>query len=418
MTRSVNECQGVGRRPPGARAGGRAALAALILFGLAGILGPVRAFGAPTEDAISAGPALPIVRWGDLERDEPNALTTRFAYRRVDGSAIHAGYRYLDPTRRRPQVHAEIGYAVEREAGLWTFEVRQPLLPGRRITVGAGAWRATRSFEFDDEIVGSTENTLSALWAKQDYRDFYDGRGGRFFARGELTDKYALAGALLIEEQRALSTRTNWAVFGPDAFRANPAADEGTLRAAALTLSHDSRPKGPDNSAPFIGEVRRSNRDWVRLTYEGAGGALGGDFDYGFVRLDARGYWKLTPNQFVAARALGGRAVHGRLPVQKQFFAGGFSTLRGHAHKSQRGDRLLLLNVEYSVDLYRAVQGVVFGDMGRAWDSAEHDAMPEAAIDGGAGLQTRDQRLRLLVARDLRRERAALLFTVRTTATF
>jgi outer membrane protein assembly factor BamA len=392
----------------------RAVLVAALLLAVA----PPRAADAAGTDAIAPGPALPIVRWGDLERDEPNAVTTRFAYRRVDGAAVHVGYRYHDPTRRRPQLHAELGYATEREAGLWTLEVRQPLFAGRRVTVGAGAWRATRSFEFDDEIVGSTENTLAALWMKQDYRDHYDGRGGRLFARGEVTDKYALSAALLVEEQRALATRTDWAVFGPDAFRENPAAAEGTLRATAITLSHDSRPRGPDHTAPFIGEVRRSNRDWVRLTYEAAGGALGGDFDYGFVRLDARGYWKLTPTQFLAARLLGGRAVHGRLPAQKAFFAGGVGTLRGHSHKADRGDRVLLANVEYSIDLYRAVQGVLFGDIGRAWDSARHDTMPRAALDGGFGLQTRDQRLRLLVARDLRRERAPLLVSVRTTATF
>jgi outer membrane translocation and assembly module TamA len=286
------------------------------------------------------------------------------------------------------------------------------------VTIGAGGWRATRSFEFDDEIVGSTENTLAALTMKQDYRDWYDGRGGRLFARGDVTDKYALSAALLVEEQRALAARTDWALFGPERFRANPAADEGTLRAVAVTLSHDSRPRGPDHSAPFLGEVRRSNRDWVRLTYEGAGGGLGGDFDYGFVRLDARAYWKLTPGQFLAARLLGGRAVHGRLPVQKGFYAGGVSTLRGHRFKSDHGDRVLLANLEYSIDLYRAVQGVVFGDIGRAWDSARHETMPRAALDGGFGVQTRDQRLRLLLARDLRRERAPLLFSVRTTATF
>jgi outer membrane protein assembly factor BamA len=135
-------------------------------------------------------------------------------------------------------------------------------------------------------------------------------------------------------------------------------------------------------------------------------------------RLDARGYWKLTPEQFLSARLLAGRGTRGRLPEQEQFYAGGISTLRGHPYKAFRGDRQLLVNAEYAVDLVQAAQAVVFADCGRAWFDAEHPDGPRLPIDVGLGLQTRDERLRILFARNARDPDAPLFVTVRTRATF
>ncbi len=357
-------------------------------------------------------------RWGEWACDNPNSVSLTTSYQRVDGARFGLVYRHEDPRHSLPRFRAETGYATSRKRWLYSLSFEQPLFARDRVRVGGGVYRLTRSFEFDDEIVGASENTLAALLFKQDYREYFEGDGGFVSTEIDVTDKYMLAGRYRAEENRSLAPEANWSVFDGSRFRPNPAADEGTLRSFTVTASHDSRPKDPDDGVPFIHELRRVNRDWVRLSYETSGRSLGGDFDYGVTRLDARGYWKLTPEQFLSARVLAGKEVHGRLPVQKEFYAGGISTLRAHPYKAFRGDRLLLLNVEYAVDLFRSFQGLVFTDAGRAWYHADAPNGPKLPVDVGMGMQTRDERLRIFFGKDAREASSPLFVTLRTQASF
>jgi len=374
--------------------------------------------GAQTmSDELSPGAALPVVRWGDLDRDEPNQLTARMAYRRVDGAALYAGYRYHDATRRRPQLGVEAGYSIEREVGLWSVELAQPLKSQERLMIGAGGWHATRHFDYDDEIVGSVENTLAALFFEDDYRDWYDGTGARLFAAWRWSRHWTVDAGAVVQDERPLENQADWSVFGGDDFRANPAATRGTRHGTSIAFTHDTRARPRREGIPFIGEVDRSNNDVVRLSWHGAGGPLGGDFDFGLLRLDARGFLKLAPSQFLAARIVLATATGDSLPPQETLFAGGVGTLPGHPHKRDRGDRLALANLEYSIDVWNAIQAMVFFDVGRAWFQDDHPNGPKFHTDGGLGVQTRDQHLRLLLARDLARD-GGLIFSVRTNATF
>jgi hypothetical protein len=381
--------------------------------------GADRAGAQGTDDELSPGAALPVVRWGDLERDEPNQLTARMAYRRVDAVALYAGYRYHDATRRRPRLGVEAGYSFGREKGLWSVEVTQPLLDDDRLVIGAGGWHATRHFDYDEEIVGSVENTLAALFFEDDYRDWYDGQGARIFGAWRWSRHWKVDAGAVVQDERPLANETDWSVFGGDEdFRVNPEAARGTRHGASIAFTHDTRPHPVREGIPFIGEVDRSNHDVVRLSWHGAGGPLGGDFDFGLLRLDARGFLKLAPSQFLAARIVAATATGDSLPPQETLFSGGVGTLRAHPHKGDRGDRLLLANLEYSIDVWNAIQAMVFFDVGRAWFDDDHPNGPRFHTDGGLGLQTRDQHLRLQLARDLARDDGGLVFSVRTNATF
>jgi len=370
------------------------------------------------DNELGPGAALPVVRWGDIDRDEPSQITVRLAYRAVDGAAFYGGYRHHDPTRRRPRLFVEAGFAPARDRGLWSVELSQPILSGDRLVLGAAGWHATRHFAYDGEIVGSSENTLAALFFQQDYREYADAEGARLFGSWHWSRHWSIDGQLMAQDERPLVNATDWAVFRDDGFRENRAAIPGTRRSVRVGFTHDTRPHDRREGIPFIGDVQRGNEDLVRLTWEGVGGPLGGNFDYGILRLDARGFLKLTSHQFLAARVLAGAATGGTLPPQSELYAGGISTLRAHRYKTFRGDRLALLNVEYSIDVWKIVQALVFVDIGRAWVADDHPNVPRLATDGGIGLQTRDEHLRVHLARDFQRGDGGLLLSVRTNATF
>ena len=67
--------------------------------------------------------------------------------------------------------------------------------------------------------------------------------------------------------------------------------------------------------------------------------------------------------------------------------------------------------------LHRNFSGFVGTDLGRAWQ-VDRVSAPRFALDGVAGLQTRNGRLRLQWGRDLRRAAAPVIFSVRTRAAF
>lgn len=374
--------------------------------------------GESFDGELGPGAALPIVRWGDLDQDEPNVITARLAYRAVDGAALYAGYRYHDSTRLRPRLFVEAGYATSRERGLWSAELSQPILSGDRLVLGAGGWHATRHFAYDGEIVGSTENTLAALFFQDDYRDYLDAKGTRLFGNWRWSKHWSVGLEVMAEDERGLANATDWAVFQHDEFRDNAVAEDGTRHSMKFGVTHDTRPHDRREGIPFIGEVHRADEDLVSLTFEGAGGPLGGDFDFGVLRLDARGFLKLGGHQFLAARLLLGTSTGGTLPPQSELYAGGISTLRAHPYKTFRGDRLALLNVDYSIDVWSVLQALVFVDWGRAWVDDNEPNGPRLAIDGGIGLQTRDEHLRVHLARDLGRDDGGLILSVRTNATF
>ena len=382
------------------------------------VLGTGVAHGDPFDNELSPGAALPIVRFGGLDQDEPSVIAARLAYGSVDGAAFHVGYRYHDATRLRPRLFVEAGYATARERGLWSVELSQPILKEDRLVLGAGGWHATRHFTFDGEIVGSSENTLAAFFFQEDYRDHFDAEGVRFFGSYRWSPRLALDGELTAEDETGLENATDWAVFRDDGFRDNRIAATGSRRSVRIGITHDTRPHDRREGIPFIGAVPRRNEDLVRLTWEGAGGALGGDFEYGLLRLDARGFLNLGAHQFLAARVLGGSSTGGTLPPQAALYVGGISTLRAHPHKTFQGDRLALLNVDYSIDAWKMIQGLLFLDFGSAWVADDNPNGPKMAIDAGVGLQTRDQHLRVHLARDLSRSDGGVVLSVRTNATF
>lgn len=162
---------------------------------------------------------------------------------------------------------------------------------------------------------------------------------------------------------------------------ANPtylADNFGLTRSISLMRVYDSR----DNVfSPTEGKR-------IALTAEFAGKSLGGDFDYNKYTAEARSYIKVGHAQTVALRGMVGYA-DGNMPESGQFAVGGSDTLRGYRDDQFKGDKMLAATAEYRFPVASKIEGVVFTDIGKAWDGEGYKLNDlEASIGVGVRVST------------------------------
>ncbi|NIT55068.1 MAG: hypothetical protein GWN00_02115, partial [Aliifodinibius sp.] len=92
--------------------------------------------------------------------------------------------------------------------------------------------------------VGYTENSLAAVFFKQDYHDYFRRKGFSVYLRQNLTRAFLIGIEYRNDDYESLRSNTNWALFGGDKnFRRNPllGGDEGTMRSIYTEISLDTR---------------------------------------------------------------------------------------------------------------------------------------------------------------------------------
>lgn len=152
----------------------------------------------------------------------------------------------------------------------------------------------------------------------------------------------------------------------------------GLTRSVSLMRVYDSR----DN----VFSPTEGNR--VALTAEFAGKSLGGDFNYNKYTAETRNYLKVGHAQVVALRGMVGYA-DGNMPESGQFAVGGSDTLRGYRDDQFKGDKMLAATAEYRFPVANKVEGVVFSDIGKAWDGEGYKLNDlEASIGVGVRVST------------------------------
>ncbi len=149
--------------------------------------------------------------------------------------------------------------------------------------------------------------------------------------------------------------------FGPGGkwsdYRSN---NFGTTNSLTFQRVFDSR----DN----IYEPTAGHRYFTSIQWAGHG--LGGDFNFYKISAEARTYKDLGHNHVLAFR-LGGGYISGTAGYSQLFAIGGSNTLRGYEDNQFRGKKFYNGTVEYRVPLFKKVTGVVFVDVGDAWDAPE-----------------------------------------------
>ena len=321
-------------------------------------------------------------------------------YDRVNQFAVNASIVYQDLSSLRPELRVGGGYSSGQDRWLYDVGFTQAVFGTRALAFGADAYR--RSATPDEFRVGTTENTLMTFFLREDWRDHYESEGYSAFARVWLGENVDLEVLWTEEEQRSVEKTTDWGVFGEEPMRENDPIDDGTFRAIGLAWTFDSR-----------NETKNPTRGWLATAdWQWAGRDLGGDFAFQGGTVDVRRYLKLAPHQHFDVRVMGGgldqaeRSSGGELlegfaaiPVQNRFYLGGIGTMRATQFKSISGDRMVLANAEWRIDVFRDLQAAVFTDLGDAWVEADDEF--DFKADAGLGLQDGDSSFRVNIAKKI-----------------
>lgn len=291
-------------------------------------------------------------------------------FTRVDGTTFWAKPSYWPEEDYVPEFESAFGYGWESQRVNIDADLAQPIAPQRQALVGVHFADGT-SFQNPAEI-GLGENTLSALFLKHDWIDYYDLQGVEPYVRVRMPGRTTLRVGYADERYRSLTVQTNWSFFsaGVDEFRPNPpltllgdpeGGGEGRLTAVRVELVKDTR------RARQVGTIGSYARGFLEFGR--------GDFNYNRWILDGRTYTRLGRPVHLALRTrAGGRFGGDRLPSQKFFYLGGLGTVRGHSFFAQSGDFELLGNLEYTFVIDELEHGVmVFYDAGTAWNSLQRD---------------------------------------------
>jgi hypothetical protein len=337
----------------------------------------------------------------------------RVDYNRVDRLRLGVGYQIQSEQPMLPRVGARIEYPFDRDVVLYGIQFEQPLLRPGRLALGVSMVRVTD--HSDLQQVEDLENSLALLLARQDYRDYFEREGYGAYLSWRVPDFSTVSAHIRNDDYRSLplipGTRS-W-FYRDRELRDNPAIADGQAHTLILRL---------ERLAHRTHRTRAGFYHWVDV--ERAGHGLGGDFEYTRLLGDFRSVIRLSPATSLSVRFVGGHTFDGTLTPQKVFAVGGVDGLRAHPFGTYRGDEMLLSQAEYTVGLWRirsriaegGLHAIAFVDVGRAWSDPDHHwdvGSQRIETDGGFGLSTSEDNLRVYFAKNLREPDSDFVVSVR-----
>jgi hypothetical protein len=350
--------------------------------------------------------------WSTRHHHEGQDLELVLDYNRCDLLRYGVHYQAQQPRTMAPRLGIRLEWATGRQRPLYGVQFEQPLLPTARFVAGFSMVRRTDHPELQQ--VDDVENSLALLLARIDHRDYFEREGLGAYLSWRVPDFSTVSVHARRDRYRSLEVSekvVSW-LHLTRPLRDNPAIDELETRSLLLRLERlAARSRG----------TRAGLYHWIELERSDV---LDASWSYTRALADVRSIVRLSPATTLALRAVAGSALDGRLPLQKRFELGGADALRAHRMGALAGDQVALGQLEYSVGLWAlrgsgfegGLHAIVFADAGAAWDSPSGRWDVERqhfTTDGGFGLATTDDDLRVYVARDLARADSPLVWTLR-----
>jgi hypothetical protein len=345
-------------------------------------------------------------------------------YNRVEGLPIELGpvvHRRTPWGSVRVDAAAVVrtGSSFDSDRGDVGHKLRGEVRVGRDHGIGVGA----SAFNVVDPVeswqLSDLEVALAAFVAKRDYRDYFERHGGNAFITLFGARNLDLTGSFGEERWSSRTLRNPLTIFrGDDAWRPNPAVDEGLFHIGTLSLQFDTR-TDPDD--PWSGWYANANVEHGRghLTSVAptsqsaflASAAVGDAAEYTRGLMDLRRYNRLGPSAQLDMRVvLGGWLGGDPLPLERRLSVDGPGTLPGYGFRElsiqpdvgtcstgvlipghpAECDRIALAQVEYRGDLRINFTGN-WEDWPRHYHTAHGDAAWVMFIDAGRGWNVGDR---------------------------
>ncbi len=267
-----------------------------------------------------------------------------FRYNRVEGLLL--GFRsprnFYWEKERSLSVSGSLGYGFGTHR--WQFDVGLAQQFGfKNVLLELGIEGHDIVDTRDHWLIGNLENSLNALFARYDYRDYFLRQGFSswmgMYTRSSFADMQ-LKLTYANDDYTSLQNNVGWSLFRPNqSFRENPAIDNSQIRSIIFTFDMHK-----------LDESRTHLAGWsFSLSTEFAGKALKGNNDFNRYVLDVRRYQPLSKFDNINLR-LRAASSDGYLPLQRAYELGGVSTLPAYAFKQFSGNRFLLANLEYIIN--------------------------------------------------------------------
>jgi len=306
-----------------------------------------------------------------LETDVTEQKTGTFSigagYSQSDGMVgiIEVGDNNFRGTGDAAKVYWEFG--GDSKSNGYRFSYTKPWLDSKQTSLNFNIYNLTNKYsDYGYPLNSGDYSTLRSTYYKN-VRGFDIGLGR---AQGEYIHNYL-----------TFKNRTDTYVehySGPMDYASYPdylAENFGLTRSVTLSRVYDSR----DNVFNPTQGTRFS------VTAELAGRDLGGDFSFNKYTIEDRNYFKVGHSQVIATRLMAGYA-DGNMPLSQKFSLGGSDSLRGYNDDQFTGKKMLASTVEYRFPVAKKVEGVVFGDIGNAWDT-EGYKLNDLKGDVGVGIR-------------------------------
>lgn len=350
--------------------------------------------------------------WKSRHGDRAMDLSMLLDYNRVDLVRWGLWYQAQAPATMYPRLAGRIERATGRNRWQYGVQLEQPLLPTARFVAGLSMTR--RTDHGDLQQVDDGENSAVLFLAHEDWRDYFEREGLGAYLAWRVPDFSTVSVHVRRDDYRSLEKVdhvTSW--FRRDrALRDNPAIDEGESHSVLVRSERLTRNKRAKRGGLY---------HWIEL--ERSGGASGGDFDYTRALADVRSILRLSPALTLSLRGVAGATLDGDLPRQREFVIGGVDGMRAHPIGSLRGDQVALMQAEYAIGLWQlstkgfqgGLHALVFADAGTAWHGRDRwdVGRQKFGVDGGIGLSTSDDHMRVTLARNLQQPNSKFVAAMR-----
>ncbi|MGB2867062.1 MAG: DUF5686 family protein [Bacteroidota bacterium] len=306
--------------------------------------------------------------------------TVRFD--RIEGLFLGANVN-VDSVSNSVRLHGNAGYGFSDHRGKWRLGGELFLDETRHTSVGIEAYRGINHIP-DEDFALDLGNTVSALFDKNDYRDYYYADGWKVTLKTRPFVKFLTTFSFQREDHSTAVQQTNYSFFRRDRpYRANPSINEGFLQSVSLSLRWGNDPVllGLIQTDFAELELEHANRDWLVSTFD-------------FSRMVFRGEYRIRTmlrNLFfppaLSIRMTAGTAF-GSLPAQRYFLLDSrssgyapFGVLRGANIKEFGGDQFVVLSLEHNFRstpflaldipfLYKnGIELVVAGTFAQSWNT-------------------------------------------------